>query len=53
MTRAVSYALHGRLRDAWRYNPRVVFVVPLLVIDWLRLHLMGRDPVLDALVNRP
>jgi len=37
MTRALSCALHGRWRDAWRYNPLVVVVLPLLAGEWLRL----------------
>jgi len=36
MTRAASCALHGRLRDAWRYNPLIVIVLPLLAYEWLR-----------------
>ena len=34
MTRALSCALHGRWRAAWRYNPRVVLVLPLLAWEW-------------------
>lgn len=37
MTRAVSCALHGRPRDAWRYNRMVVLMLPLLAYEWLRL----------------
>lgn len=36
MTRAVSCAFHGRFRDAVRYNPLVVLVLPLAAIEWLR-----------------
>ncbi len=36
MTRAVSCAVHGRLRDALRYNPLVVVVLPLAVFEWLQ-----------------
>lgn len=35
MTRAVSCAAHGRLREALRYNPLVVLVLPLAVGAWL------------------
>lgn len=35
MTRAVSCAAHGRFRDAVRYNPLVVIVLPLAVVEWL------------------
>ena len=42
MTRALSCALHGRWRDAWRYNPLVVVVLPLLVAQWLRLLIESR-----------
>lgn len=34
MTRAVSCALHGHWRAAWRHNPRVVIVLPLLAWEW-------------------
>jgi hypothetical protein len=37
MTRALSCALHGRARDAWRHNPLVVVVLPLLAFEWWRL----------------
>ncbi|HEX6818917.1 MAG TPA: DUF2752 domain-containing protein [Ktedonobacterales bacterium] len=37
MTRALSCALHGRWRAAWRHNPRVAVVLPLLVWEWSRL----------------
>lgn len=36
MTRAVSCALHGRLRDAVRYNPLVVVVLPLAAFEWVQ-----------------
>lgn len=34
MTRALSCLAHGDLRDAWRHNPRVAVVAPLLVCVW-------------------
>lgn len=36
MTRAVSCAVHGRFRDAMRYNPLVAVVLPLAACEWLR-----------------
>lgn len=36
MTRAVSCAVHGRLKDAMRYNPLVVLVLPLAAFEWLQ-----------------
>jgi len=36
MTRAISCAAHGRLRDALHYNRLVVIVLPLLVYEWVR-----------------
>ncbi len=36
MTHALSALAHGHLRNAWRYNPRVVIVAPLLVGAWAR-----------------
>jgi hypothetical protein len=35
MTRALSRLAHGDLCGAWRHNPRVVVVAPLLVVAWL------------------
>jgi hypothetical protein len=35
VTRAVSCVMHGELRRAYEYNPRVVAVFPLLVWLWL------------------
>ena len=37
MTRAVSSVMHGRLREGYRYNKRVVIVVPLLALNWFRV----------------
>jgi Protein of unknown function (DUF2752) len=36
MTRAVSCAIHGRLRSAVRYNPLVVIVLPLAAYEGFR-----------------
>lgn len=36
MTRALSALAHGDLRSAWRFNPRVVIVAPLLLGVWAR-----------------
>ena len=36
MTRAVSSVMHGRLREGYRYNKRVVIVAPLLALNWFR-----------------
>lgn len=36
MTRAISCAVHGRLRDAVSYNPLVVLVLPLAAFEWLQ-----------------
>ncbi|HEX8981733.1 MAG TPA: DUF2752 domain-containing protein [Ktedonobacterales bacterium] len=36
MTRALSALAHGHPRSAWRYNPRIVIVAPLLVGAWAR-----------------
>lgn len=36
MTRALSALAHGDLQSAWRYNPRVVIVAPLLLGVWAR-----------------
>ncbi len=36
MTRAVSCAAHGRFKDAFHYNPLVVVVLPLAIVEWLR-----------------
>jgi hypothetical protein len=36
MTRAVSCAMHGRFKDAMRYNPLVVLVLPLAAFEWLQ-----------------
>lgn len=37
LSRAASCAVHGRFGDAWRYNPLIVVVLPLLAYEWLRL----------------
>ena len=47
MTRAVSCAAHGRFRDALRYNPLVVLVLPLATFEWLRLM---REAIKDVTV---
>lgn len=36
MTRAVSSMMHGHFREGYRYNKRVVIVLPLLALVWLR-----------------
>jgi hypothetical protein len=36
MTHALSALAHGDPRSAWRYNPRVVIVAPVLVGVWAR-----------------
>ncbi|HEU5199172.1 MAG TPA: DUF2752 domain-containing protein [Ktedonobacterales bacterium] len=36
MTRAVSCVMHGRFRQGYRYNKRIVIVMPLLALVWLR-----------------
>lgn len=36
MTRAVSSVMHGHFRQGYRYNKRVVIVLPLLALVWLR-----------------
>ena len=36
MTRAVSSVMHGRFREGYRYNKRVVIVAPLLALSWFR-----------------
>ena len=36
MTRAVSSVMHGHFRQGYRYNKRVVIVLPLLAFAWLR-----------------
>jgi len=36
MTRALSCAMHGDFRQAVRYNPLVVVVLPLLCYAWFR-----------------
>jgi hypothetical protein len=41
MTRALSRLAHGDLRGAWRHNPRVVVVAPLLIGAWLSAMLRG------------
>jgi len=35
MTRALSRLAHGDLRGAWRRNPRIIVVAPLLIGVWL------------------
>ncbi|HUG14621.1 MAG TPA: DUF2752 domain-containing protein [Thermomicrobiales bacterium] len=35
-TRAVSCVMHGDLRSAYDYNPRIVVIFPLLAWLWLR-----------------
>ncbi len=36
MTRALSCVLHGRFRQGYQYNRRVVIVLPLLAYAWVR-----------------
>lgn len=36
MTRAVSSVMHGHFREGYRYNKRIVIVMPLLALIWLR-----------------
>lgn len=36
MTRAISCVAHGRFRDAVRYNPLVVLVLPLAALEWVK-----------------
>ena len=36
MTRALAAAARGKWRRAWRYNPRVVIVAPILALLWAR-----------------
>jgi hypothetical protein len=36
MTRAFSSAFHGDFKGAFRYNKRVVIVLPILAYTWVR-----------------
>ncbi len=36
MTRALASVARGKWRRAWRYNPRVVIVAPILAFLWAR-----------------
>lgn len=36
MTRAVSSVMHGHFRQGYHYNKRIVIVMPLLALIWLR-----------------
>jgi hypothetical protein len=49
MTRALARLAHGDLRGAWRHNPRVVAVAPLLIGVWLTTVLRACSPTLHAL----
>ena len=44
MTRALSRLAHGDPRGAWRRNPRVVIVAPLLAGVWLSAALRALLP---------
>jgi hypothetical protein len=48
MTRAISCAAHGRLRDAVRYNPLVVVVLPLATLEWLKFMRVAVNDLLCA-----
>ena len=36
MTRALAAAARGKWKRAWKYNPRVVIVAPILAAVWAR-----------------
>ena len=41
ITRALAWSLHGEFSKAWLYNKRVVVVLPLLVLVWMRTVVDG------------
>lgn len=52
MTRALSRLAHGDPLAAWRYNPRVVVVAPLLALWWGRRALALGQAEAGALTRR-